>query len=75
MELPILRKENILKAHEHKSFWPVTPPVTGGCLPAGRPGVKDLCAILGSARNINHFARVPNREDRSPGLTGQSFMC
>ena len=35
------------KAHKHKSFWPVTPPVTRGS-PDRRPGVKDLCAILGT---------------------------
>ena len=34
------------KARKHKSFWPVT--VRGGGLPAGCPGVKDLCAIFGT---------------------------
>ena len=34
------------KAHEHKSFWPVT--VRGRGLPVGCPGVKDLCAIFGT---------------------------
>ena len=34
------------KAHKHKSFWPVTPPVTGGS-PDREPGVKVLCIILG----------------------------
>ena len=33
------------KAHKHTSFCPVTRPVRAG-LPAGCPGVKDLCAIL-----------------------------
>ena len=43
---PSLRKQ---KAHEHKSFWPVTPPRgVGGSLPVRCPGVKDLCAIFGT---------------------------
>ena len=44
---PAKRESGKKKAHKHKSFWPVTPPVTGG-LPTGSPGVKVLCAILGA---------------------------
>ena len=35
------------KAHKHKSFWPVTPPVTGES-PDREARVKVLCAILGT---------------------------
>ena len=42
-----IQKSGKKKAHKHKSFWPVTPPVTG-VLPTGRPGVKVLCTILGT---------------------------
>ena len=38
------------KAHKHKSFWPVTPPVMGS-FAAGCPGGKVLCTVLG-ARGI-----------------------
>ena len=54
------------KAHKHKSFWPVTPPVTGGSPDREARGQSFTCYPR-SPRNINLFVRIPDREDRWPG--------
>ena len=51
------------KAHKHKSFWPATPPMGGGSPGRAARGQRFMCYPWGP-RNINLFARVPNREDR-----------
>ena len=53
------------KAHKHKSFWPVTPPVTGGS-PDGKARGQSFMCYPRNPRNINLFVRVPDREDRWP---------
>ena len=51
------------KAHKHKSFWPVTPPVTGGSPDREAVG-QSFVYYPRSPRNINLFVRIPDREDR-----------
>ena len=62
-------------AHKHTSFWPVTPPVTGGSPDQeargqsfGSPdqearGQSFMCYPR-NPRNISLFVRIPDREDR-----------
>ena len=54
------------KGHKHKSFWPVTPPVTGGPPDREARGQRFMCYPR-NPRNINLFVRIPDREDRWPG--------
>ena len=54
------------KARKHKSFWPVTPPVTGGSPNREARGQRFMCYPR-NPRNINLFVRIPDREDRWPG--------
>ena len=51
------------KAHKHKSFWPVTPPVTGGS-PDREARGQSFMYYPRNPRNINLFVRIPDREDR-----------
>ena len=51
------------KAHKHKSFWPVTPPVTGGSPDREARGQSFMCYPR-NPRNIHLFVRTPDREDR-----------
>ena len=51
------------KAHKHKSFWPVTPPVTGGSPDREARGQSFMCSPR-NPRNINLFVRIPDQEDR-----------
>ena len=51
------------KAHKHKSFWPVTPPVTGGSTDREARRQSFMCYPR-NPRNINLFVRIPDREDR-----------
>ena len=51
------------KAHKHKSFWPVTPPVTRGSPDREARGQSFMCYPR-NPRNINLFVRIPDREDR-----------
>ena len=61
------------KAHKHKSFRPVTPPVTGG--PPNREArCQSLMCYPRNPRNINLFVRIPDREDRWPGRPGK-VLC
>ena len=53
------------KAHKHKSFWPVTPPVTGGS-PDREARGQSFMYYPRNPRNINLFVRIPDREDRWP---------
>ena len=48
---------------KHKSFWPVTPPVTGGSPDREARGQSFMCYPR-NPRNINLFVRMPDREDR-----------
>ena len=64
------------KAHKHKSFWPVTPPVTGGSPDQEARGQSFMCYPR-NPRNISLFLRIP--EDTRQGgpvteATGKSFM-
>ena len=61
------------KAHEHKSFWPVTPPVTGGS-PTGGQGSKFY--VL-SSEPKEHKSFCPDTRPGGPvtGATRKSFMC
>ena len=61
------------KAHKHKSFWPVTPPVTGGSPDREARGQSFMCYPR-NPRNINLFVRIPDREDRWPGRPGK-VLC
>ena len=54
------------KARKHKSFWPVTRPVTGGSPDREARGLSFMCYPR-NPRNINLFVRIPDREDRWPG--------
>ena len=51
------------KAHKHKSFWPVTPPVTGGSPDREVRGQSFMCYPR-NPRNINLFVLIPDWEDR-----------
>ena len=51
------------KAHKHKSFWPVTPPVTRGS-PDREARGQSFMYYPRNPRNINLFVRIPDREDR-----------
>ena len=51
------------KAHKHKSFRPVTPPVTLGS-PDLEARSRSFMCYPRSPRNINLFVRIPDREDR-----------
>ena len=57
------QKSGKKKAHKHKSFWPVTPPVTGGSPDREARGQSFMCYPR-NPRNINLFVRIPDREDR-----------
>ena len=46
------------KAHKHKSFWPVTPPVTGGS-PDRESRGQSFMYCPRNPRNINLFVRYP----------------
>ena len=61
---PFLRGKK--KAHKHKSFWPVTPPVTGDS-PDREARGQSFMYYPRNPRNINLFVRIPDREDRWPG--------
>ena len=61
------------KAHKHKSFWPVTPPVTGGSPDREARGQSFMCYPR-NPRNINLFVRIPDREDRWPGRP-EKVLC
>ena len=56
------------KALKHKSFWGVTPPVTGASPDREARGQRFMCYPR-NPRNINLFVRIPgpDREDRWPG--------
>ena len=54
------------KAHKHKSFWPVTLPVTGGS-PDREARGESFMHYPRNPRNINLFVRIPDREDPWPG--------
>ena len=51
------------KAHTHKYFWQVTPPVTGQS-PDREARSHMFINYLRNPRNINRFARVSGREYR-----------
>ena len=51
------------KAHKHKSFWPVTRPVTAGS-PDREARGQSFMYCRRNPRNINLFVRIPDREDR-----------
>ena len=61
------------KAHKHKSFWPVTPPVTGGSPDWEARGQSFMCYPR-NPRNISLFVRIPDREDRRPGWP-EKVLC
>ena len=62
------------KAHKHKSFWPVTPPVTGG---VSRPGGQGSKFYVLSSEPKEHKSFCPDTRPGGPvtGATGKSFMC
>ena len=51
------------KAHEHKSFCPVTPPVTGGSPDREARGQRFMCYPR-KPRNISLVVWIPDRKDR-----------
>ena len=61
------------KAHKHKSFWPVTPPVTGGS-PDREAGSKFY--VL-SSEPKEHKSFCPDTRPGGPvtGATRKCFMC
>ena len=61
------------KAHKHKSFWPVTPPVTGGA-PDREARDQSFMCYPRNPRNINLCVRIPDREDRWPGRP-EKVLC
>ena len=61
------------KAHKHKSFWPVTPPVTGGS-PDRKARGQSFMYYPRNPRNINLFVRIPDWEDRWPGRP-EKVLC
>ena len=58
----------------HKSFWPVTPPVTGG---VSRPGGRGSKFYVLSSEPKEHKSFCPDTRPGGPvtRLTGKSFMC
>ena len=62
------------KAHKHKSFWPVTPPVTGG---VSRPGGQGSKFYVLSSELKEHKSFCPDTRPGGPatGATRKSFMC
>ena len=61
------------KAHKHKSFWPVTPPGTGGSPDREARGQSFMCYPR-NPRNINFLSGYPTGGPVT-GATGRSFMC
>ena len=61
------------KAHKHKSFWPVTPPVTGRS-PDREARGQSFMYYRQNPRNINLFVRIPDREDRWPGRPEKFYV-
>ena len=75
ISLTIYRAQNSgkKKAHKHKSFWPVTPPVTGGSPDREARGQSFMCYPR-NPRNINLFC-----PDTRPGrpvtrATGEFYV-
>ena len=62
------------KAHKHKSFWPVTPPVTRGFPDREAMGSKFyvLCSELQEHKSFSPDARPGGPVTEA---TGKSFMC
>ena len=60
------------KAHKQKSFWPVTPPATGGSPDREARGQSFMCYPR-NPRNINLFVRIPDRDGPVTGATGKKF--
>ena len=68
------KKSGKKKAHKHKSFWLVTPPVTGGSPDWEAMGSKFY--VL-SSEPKEHKSFCPDTRPGGPvtGATGKSFMC
>ena len=62
------------KAHKHESFWPVTPPVTGG---VSRPGGQGSKFYVLSSEPKEHRSFCPDTRPGGlvTGASGKCFMC
>ena len=67
------QKSGKKKAHKHKYFWPVTPPVTGG---VSRPGGQGSKFYVLSSEPKEHKSFCPDTRPGGPvtGETRKSFM-